>query len=111
MINLLILPVNIKEKYLKIPYILSMFATTLFALINDGEFLAALLIAGFIFAILPWNRKTLSLKQEGIMAYFSICLYYIKIFHIIITFTFRTFFVFLVVPVKNFLYLSTDFHP
>ena len=53
MINLLILPVNIKEKYLKIPYILSMFATTLFALINDGEFLAALLIAGFIFAILP----------------------------------------------------------
>ena len=43
----------------------------------------------------PRNQKTI--------LYFSIYLYSIIIFHIIITFTLRTFFVFLVVQVKKFL--------
>ena len=41
-------------------------------------------------------------NQKAIL-YFSVYLYYIIIFHIIITFTLRTFFVFLVVQVKKFL--------
>ena len=44
---------------------------TLFVLINAGEFLVALLIAGFIFAILPRNRKNLPRKfsrKEGRIA-------------------------------------------
>ena len=43
----------------------------------------------------PQNQKTI--------LYFSVYLYYIIIFHIIITLTLRTFFVFLVVQVKKFL--------